>query len=147
MRGATLLVALTIGLLSVATVSAHAEPVRVKPGDGALVTSPPLVVEIEMSQDMARKEGANDIYVLDSAGVEVTAVAAVIDKANRRRLTVPMPSRLAIGKYSVRWKTLSADDGDPAGAHSASPMTPADSRRLASRWCGSAAGGATRRPE
>jgi hypothetical protein len=63
---------------------------------------------------MARQAGANDIDVFDAAGNEVTAVAAVIDNGDRRRLTVAMPSGLAAGTYTVRWKTLSADDGDSA---------------------------------
>jgi methionine-rich copper-binding protein CopC len=101
-------------LAVVALALAHAEPVTVKPGDGAVVTSAPLSVEITMSQDMARQAGANDIDVFDANGTEVTRVAAVIDNANRRKLSVPLPSTLTPGRYTVRWKTLSADDGDAA---------------------------------
>jgi hypothetical protein len=67
-----------------------------------------------MSQEMARQQGANDIEVFDSSGKKVTTVAAVIDNGNRARLSVPLPEGLAAGVYTVKWKTLSADDGDPA---------------------------------
>ncbi|MCK9518690.1 MAG: copper resistance protein CopC [Dehalococcoidia bacterium] len=109
-----LLSALLLPFLAVATVFAHAEPAIVAPGSEAVLTEPPTQVEIEMSQEMARREGANDIDVFNEAGEEVTSVAAVIDNANRRKLSVPLPSGLAPGVYTVRWKTLSAEDGDPA---------------------------------
>lgn len=67
-----------------------------------------------MSEEMARQEGANDIKVFDAAGKEVTTTAAAIDNASRRKLTVALPSTLPPGAYVVKWKTLSADDGDPA---------------------------------
>lgn len=109
-----LLLAALLAVAATSTVSAHAEPVEVKPGDGAVLTGPPIEVVIIMSQDMARREGANDIDVLDADGIEVTRVSAVIDNANRRRLSVPLPSSLEPGTYTVRWKTLSDEDGDEA---------------------------------
>ncbi len=93
---------------------AHAEPARVKPGEGAVLSSPPTQVEITMSQEMAREAGQNDIDVFDASGKEVTTVAAVIDNGDRRKLSVPLPSNLPPGTYTVNWKTVSADDGDPA---------------------------------
>ena len=93
---------------------AHAEPARVKPGDGAVLNTPPTQVEITMSQEMAREAGQNDIAVFDAAGKQVTVVAAVIDNGDRRKLSVPLPSNLPPGAYTVKWKTLSADDGDAA---------------------------------
>lgn len=93
---------------------AHAEPAKVTPGDGAVLSSPPAEVTIEMSQEMARQTGANDIDVIDAAGKEVTTVAAVIDNGNRKKISVVLPSTLAVGLYTVKWKTVSADDGDAA---------------------------------
>ena len=100
---------------SVATsVLAHAEPAKVAPGDGAVLNTAPLEVLIEMSQEMARQAGANDIDVVDASGREVTTVSAVVDNGNRKKLSVVLPSVLPVGTYTVNWKTLSADDGDPA---------------------------------
>jgi methionine-rich copper-binding protein CopC len=104
-----------LALAIVAVAFAHAEPARIKPGDGAILTTAPQQVEITMTQDMARRDGANDIDVFDAAGNEVTTIAAVIANNDRKLLTVALPSSLAPGKYTVRWKTLSADDGDAAG--------------------------------
>jgi hypothetical protein len=122
------LVFLAAGMLAVAFVagaSAHAEPARIKPGDGAVLNVAPLQVEMEMSQEMARQAGANDIEVLDASGRKVTAVSAVIDNANRKKLTVPLPSDLKPGKYTVNWKTLSADDGDNANGSFSFTFDPA----------------------
>jgi methionine-rich copper-binding protein CopC len=113
-RTLALVLAVLLSLGAVAVAFAHAEPVKVAPGDGAVLNVPPREVVIEMSQEMARQAGANDIEVFDAAGKKVTTVAAVIDNGNRARLSVPLPDGLATGVYTVKWKTLSADDGDPA---------------------------------
>ena len=113
-RLVTFTLALCLGLLCVTSVFAHAEPATAKPGHGAVLTTSPASYEIEMTQEMARQAGANDIDVFDPSGKEVTTVSAVIDNANRRKLTVALPPGLPAGKYRVDWKTLSADDGDPA---------------------------------
>lgn len=110
--GALTTVALILGFIPTTSVFAHAEPVRVLPGDGAVLTSSPTSIEMEMSQEMARRAGANDIDVLNADGQEITAVSAVIDNADRKRLSVALPSELTAGTYTVRWKTLSAEDGD-----------------------------------
>lgn len=107
-------VAAALALFSWGQAFAHAEPARVKPGDGAVLSVAPTQVEIIMSQDMAREAGQNDIDVFDATDKEVTAVAAVVDNADRRKLSVVLPSSLVRGTYTVKWKTLSADDGDAA---------------------------------
>ena len=113
-RTLSLALAILLSLGVVAVAFAHAEPVKVVPGDGAILNVPPREVVIEMSQEMARQAGANDIEVFDAGGMKVTTVGAVIDNGNRARLSVPLPDGLAAGLYTVKWKTLSADDGDPA---------------------------------
>jgi hypothetical protein len=108
------LAAALLALARIASAFAHAEPATAKPGDGAVLTAPPTRVDIVMSQEMARREGANDIRVFDAAGNEVTSAPAIIDNADRKHITALLPAPLAPGKYTVKWKTLSADDGDAA---------------------------------
>ena len=110
---AALVMGVALSLSAMATVLAHAEPATAKPGDGAVLNEAPGEIVLVMSQDMAIREGANDIDVVDAGGTEVTTVAATVDRSNRKRLTVAMPSNLATGTYTVKWKTLSADDADP----------------------------------
>lgn len=101
-------------LMAVEGAAAHAEPDEVRPGDGAVVTTVPGQIEIVMSQELARREGGNDIDVIGPDGTEVTTQAATLDLQDRTRLTVPLPADLAPGTYTVRWKSLSSEDGDPA---------------------------------
>ncbi len=101
-----------LGGIAPARVFAHAEPAVVSPGLGANLTSAPAQVTIEMTQEMARRGGANDIDVFDASGKEVTTAGAAIDNGNRRKITVALPSILPPGAYTVKWKTLSAEDGD-----------------------------------
>lgn len=105
---------IVIALLTVSGVWAHAEPAKGKPGDGAVLRSSPGEVVLEMSQDMGRQAGLNDIDVFDASGKEVTTVAAVVDNADRKKLSVALPSDLPAGVYTVKWKTSSAEDGDAA---------------------------------
>lgn len=109
-----ILSALLVTLIFPALAFAHAQPKTVQPGDGAVLNASPGEYVMETTQEMARREGANDLDIFDTNGNEVTAVAAVIDNSNRSRLTVTLPPTLEPGEYTVRWKTLSAEDGDPA---------------------------------
>lgn len=109
--------ALLSGLVAFAVVStawAHAEPATAKPGDGAVLKASPGEIVLEMSQEMGRQAGLNDIDVFDASGKEVTTVAAVVDNADRKKLSVAVPSDLPAGVYQVKWKTSSAEDGDAA---------------------------------
>jgi methionine-rich copper-binding protein CopC len=114
-----------LALAVLVSAAAHAEPVKVKPGDGAVLNERPAEVVFEMSQEMAREAGANDIDVFDAAGNEVTSVAAVIDNSDRARLSVPLPADLMPGTYTVKWKTLSSEDGDPADGSTTFSYDPA----------------------
>lgn len=107
-------VAAALAVAAVTTVFAHAEPNTVSPGDGAVLNTPPSQIVLEMTQDMARTANANNIVVVNAAGQTVTTQSATIDNTDRRKLSVPLPAGLPVGKYTVEWKTLSADDGDAA---------------------------------
>ncbi len=111
-RSLAVILAICASLALVATALAHAEPSEVSPGLGANVIAPPGRIQIVMSQEMAIREGANDIDVINAEGTEVTRIAAVVDRGDRRRISVPLPSDLAPGSYTVQWKTLSSEDGD-----------------------------------
>lgn len=103
-----------VALLAVSIAWAHAEPATAKPGDGAVLLKAPGEIVLEMSQEMGRQAGNNDIDVFDAAGKEVTTIAAVVDNADRKRLSVALPADLPAGAYTVKWKTSSAEDGDSA---------------------------------
>ncbi len=101
------LVAMTV--LSVAW--AHAGPLAMSPTDGATVTALPAVVSMETSQAMQVGAGTS-LVVVNSMGTQVTTAAATVDPANPKHISVPLPAGLPAGTYSVRWSTLSAEDGE-----------------------------------
>lgn len=107
-------VAMVVSLACATNVFAHAEPATARPGDGAVLTSAPAEVVLVMSQELARQAGGNDVDVFDATGREVTTVAAVVDNNDRTRLSVALPSGLLPGRYTVKWKSLSSEDGDSA---------------------------------
>ncbi len=112
-RGAAVLAAVAMALALVVSAFAHAEPDTVSPGSGAVLVEPPAEIVIELSQETKRgPETGLDVF--NAAGEEVTTVDGIVDNGNRRRLSVLMPRELEPGVYTVRWKTLSTDDGDPA---------------------------------
>ncbi len=109
------IVAVAGALAGVAVASAHAEPVRAKPGDGALLPQGPTEIVLEMSQDMVRQAGVNAIELYDSGGNAIATEPAEVDASNRRVLRLRLEGgTLPAGEYTVRWRTLSADDGDTA---------------------------------
>jgi len=109
------LAASVIAALVVAAVAfAHAEPAKVQPGDGAVLTAAPRSVTMTMTQELARQQGANEIDVFDATGKEVTTQAATISDQDRRIISVALPASVPAGNYTVRWKTTSAEDGDSA---------------------------------
>jgi methionine-rich copper-binding protein CopC len=110
---AGLLALLGLALLPASSARAHAEPDTVSPGAGAVLVQPPAEVVIEFSQEVVRGDESG-IDVVDEAGEEVTVVDAVVDNGNRRRMSVLLPATLQPGVYTVRWRTLSAEDGDTA---------------------------------
>ena len=114
MRFAAVPLAMVAALAFVATAYAHAEPSTVMPGDGAVLATSPGQIVIETTQNMARQAGANDIVVVDASGKVETTAEAVVDDTDRRRLTQTVPASLPPGVYTIKWKTLSADDGDAA---------------------------------
>ncbi len=104
-----------VALLAIALpwqpVLAHAEAGESEPPADALVVVPPEQVQITFTQDLFRREGMNRIEVYDAAGARVDLDDPVIDDDNRRLLSVSLQPALADGEYTVRWFSLSAEDG------------------------------------
>ena len=112
LRVAVLLPAILI-LLSGA-VFAHADYDESVPAAGETVATAPQQVQVWFTQDMFRREGQNSLEVYGPDEQRVDLDDAAIDDDNRKLMTVSLQSGLAGGVYTVRWRTLSADDGDDA---------------------------------
>ena len=104
----------TIHYPLVTVVLAHADYDRSVPAAAEVVLQAPQQVQVWFTQELFRREGQNslEVYGPDEQRVDLDDFA--IDDDDRKLMTVSLPSDLANGVYSVRWRSLSADDGDDA---------------------------------
>jgi copper resistance protein C len=110
------LFATAIALVSLAMrASAHAELESCEPPMGATVKSPPDRIVCTATESMDAKRSW--LQVFDSVGARVDTGASQVEVLDRDRRIISVPldaSRLGDGIYTIRWRTLSADDGDEA---------------------------------
>ena len=71
-------------------------------------------VQVWFTQELFRREGQNSLEVYGPDQQRIDLDDAAIDDDDRKLMTVSLPPDLANGVYIVRWRTLSADDGDDA---------------------------------
>ena len=95
-------------------VLAHADYDSSVPAADELLSQAPQQVQVWFTQDLFRREGQNSLEVYGPDDQRVDLDDAAIDDDNRKLMTVSLQSDLADGVYTVRWRTLSADDGDDA---------------------------------
>jgi methionine-rich copper-binding protein CopC len=104
--------AVALALTAAPSAYAHAEPVSVQPGDGAVLNAPPAQIEVHFSQDVARREDLSKLELLNEQGEVVSTEPSVLDDETRRVMTLAVPADLPPGRYHIAWYTLSAEDGD-----------------------------------
>ncbi len=108
------LVALCASLLLLApgttTAHAHARCERSDPPAGAIVDGAPFVLRAWFSQERVSR---SSLTVTDEAGtrVDLGDGRVDLDDPDRKLMLVSLPA-MSVGIYTVRWSTLSAEDGD-----------------------------------
>ena len=95
-------------------VLAHADYDHSVPSADEVVSQAPQQVQVWFTQELFRREGQNVLEVYGPDDQKVDQEDAAIDDDNRKLMTVSLQSDLPNGVYTVRWRTLSADDGDEA---------------------------------
>jgi methionine-rich copper-binding protein CopC len=90
---------------------AHAEYERSDPPADAVIAEPPAEVQVWFSQELFRREGANSLQVFGPGGAQVDQGDSRIDDDDRRLMLVSLPTELADGRYTVKWRNLSIEDG------------------------------------
>jgi copper transport protein len=103
-----MLVAVLWLLLPAPPASAHAYLLASTPPDGYAVPTPPPVLSLDF--DEAVTIAAAPVTLTDAAGTPDELGPATLSLGGRR-LSTPVPSRLADGGYRIRWQ-VTADDGD-----------------------------------
>ena len=104
----------TIHIPLSAAVLAHADYDRSVPSAGEVVSQAPHQLQVWFTQELFRREGQNSLEVYGPDDQRVDRDDAAIDDDDRKLMTVSLQSDLPNGVYTVRWRTLSADDGDDA---------------------------------
>jgi hypothetical protein len=102
-----------IGLLNhyPAVGRAHAEYDRSEPPANAVIPAAPPEVHVWFSQELFRRAGANSLAVFGPLGTQVDNGDARIDDDDRTHLRVSLTTGLPAGLYTVKWHTLSVEDG------------------------------------
>jgi methionine-rich copper-binding protein CopC len=86
---------------------AHAFLDNTTPKVGSVVTAPPKIIRIQLTQ---RVEAAfSHIHLFTASGQEITTGPAATDPSDQTVLSAPVADTLAAGQYEVRWVVLSAD--------------------------------------
>ncbi|MCY3568028.1 MAG: copper resistance protein CopC [Chloroflexi bacterium] len=112
-----LLIAVLVGAAAMALAapeaSAHAAYESSSPGFAEVLSESPDVISIRFTQELFRREGANEISLrhVDS-GEAIDLSDARIGNDDRKLMTADVRRRLAPGRYLVSWTNLSAEDGD-----------------------------------
>lgn len=102
-------VSLIVGAL-VGTSAAHAKLLRASPAPGSVVKVPPRVVRATFNDELAPKLSA--ITVVDGRGRRVDDGQGGVDLDDLDRKTLVARLRpIGPGRYTVRWRAVSADDG------------------------------------
>jgi len=107
-RGVTLLGGLLLLVLFAQPASAHALLVDSDPASGATSASPPRVVRLWFSEDIAPRFGS--ARLVDRDGRSVGGTRVVTQRGDPRLLTLELPA-LPSGAYGVLWRVLSENDG------------------------------------
>jgi methionine-rich copper-binding protein CopC len=90
--------------------SSHALYDHSIPASGAVVTTPPTVVDVYFVESLYR-EGATHLHVTGPNGNEVDTGGEQFDMSNLNRMYIALQPNLGPGVYTVNWETQSAKDG------------------------------------
>src|SRR5205085_7891387 len=104
--------AVVVALVAPAVASGHANLVRIRPADGAVLATAPSAVRVLF--DDAIRPGPG-VEAVRNGGGSVLGGRAYVPRGNRRELVIPLRSGLADGDYSVRWSVVSDDGHDERG--------------------------------
>ena len=121
-RGVAAIAALALAaLMPGGDAAAHAAYASSEPAFGAVLERAPERISLTFSQELFRREGANAIEWAAAHGGEAgdfsDAGEVEISNADRRTMSVALPAGgdWGEGRFVVRWRNLSADDGDADG--------------------------------
>ena len=107
-------VALLIALAFLDTASAHAAYESSSPAFAEVLSESPTEITIRFSQELFRREGANEMWVEPARGDDIPQYPLQVEISNddRHVMRATMTMQLDPGRYLISWRNLSAEDGD-----------------------------------
>src|SRR2546423_9528200 len=105
--GRVVVCAVVAALVAPAVASAHANLVRLRPADGAVLATAPSAVRVLF--DDAIRPGPG-VEAVRNGGGSVLGGRAYLPRGNHRELVIPLRRGIGTGDFSVRWSVVS-DDG------------------------------------
>ena len=99
-------------LLSAHSALANPQLVRAEPPNDAVLNEAPERVEMWFDQPLAPDFAATEVTLaLSGASTEIRPLYAAVDHRDRTRLLISPPQSLDEGRYLVKWRITSAEDG------------------------------------
>lgn len=95
-------------------VVAHAAFVWGTPNNGDVIGALPSQIDAHFAEDIVKQSGTYGLAVYDSAGDQVDNQDTVLDDNDRRHMTVTLQNGFGADTYTVKWWTVSDEDGDAA---------------------------------
>jgi methionine-rich copper-binding protein CopC len=98
-----------------ASTLAHARLLRADPPVNGVVRGSPKLLRIIFSEPLV--VGFSKIQLMNAASHAVPSGQAVLDPRDKRVLVYPLKSSLGPGRYTVRWRAVSADTHRTEGTY------------------------------
>ncbi len=104
---------LATGLLMGSTaVLGHGTLLRAEPGDGVVLDRSPQRVRAWFDSELEAATSSLTVFDAGGRAVEGARGGVDLDDAEHASLVLTLPKPLPRGRYSVHWRTTSAEDGD-----------------------------------
>ena len=101
-----------LALLSARAALAEPQLVRVVPPNAAVLDDAPARVEMWFDQPLASDYAATEVTLaLSGELTEIRPLYAAVDHRDPTRLLISPPQALPDGRYLIKWRTASAEDG------------------------------------
>ena len=94
----------------------HSQLITAYPRPGSTIVSAPEKVVLEFNENLINIGGASNVLsVKNSIGQTVSTGVTAVDGA---KVSIALSKKLPVGKYTVRWRIVSADGHPLAGRYS-----------------------------
>lgn len=101
-----LVLSLAIGSLSAGWAQAHAKIEATEPKADSELSAAPKMIKLQFNEML--EPAFSKIELLDAKNVALKLPKAIVDKADARTMSAPLPA-LSAGQYLVRWTTMTRD--------------------------------------